>query len=192
MDEQIESLTRQAYNQGRLRWHFDSWRFSPAQSKSRNYDLKIETLDNSVKALLVAIRNVGNLTSQSLDSFERTKGALSEVQFQVGSNLIDRFNAKGGAAQLYMELEKVLEMTNNGIIDSSNWEQGEFILGLNLTIINDPNFLSGYSSRGTITVRLLHGESTPELPEEGLSYYSFVLHDIVVTASAANGTSVLY
>src|SRR5207253_7793370 len=150
---------------------------------------EIETLDNSVKALLVALRDVDDINNVAVDSFRRSSFNLNEVQFQVGSNLIDIFSGQGGGSQLFVELQKVLEFTNNTGISPSNWLSTAFILALNLTIINDPSFLSGYSSRGSIKVKLQYN-SIP--PTNGISYYSYCLHDIVITASAANGTSVLY
>jgi hypothetical protein len=187
VDEQLESLTRQAYEQGRLRWNFESWRMSPFESNSINYDLRIETLDNSCKALLICPRDAARLTDLAVDSFERTKASITDIQYQVGANLLEKFNCQDGGPVPYMELEKMIEHTNNGQITPSNWDSTHFMLALNLQIVHDDSFLSGYSSRGQILVRVTRSAQTPA----SVSYFTFVLHDVIVVASP-DGVQVLY
>jgi hypothetical protein len=192
-NEQTESLMRSAYQQDKLRFHFSSYRHLPFQSQSQVVDMKLDLMDNSINGLLIAMRKAPNLTNKLVNSFERTMGSLTDVQFTIGSNLIDRFNVTDCGAQILAEVEKLLDSSNANTISPAEWSTAygdakKFAIGLHLNTVDDPNVLGGYSGKGAIVVSIRHSASLAE----PIHFSSFVLHDTTIICGASNGTSIVW
>ena len=197
MDEEIEALTRQAYMDGRLKWNVESWRFTPNQSQSQNYDMKIETINNSVKGLLIIPRDATKITSLNADSFSRTADTLSKYQIQYGANLMDRVNCDYNAPAAYTELQKLLDFSNTGVITPYNWhwqgtaskpaDSSKFMIGQNMAVVKDDNFQGGYSGKSQVSVLLEYRDPLPH----PVSYFCYILHDTSITIGQENGVQVI-
>ena len=196
LNESVEALARQAYNQDKLRYHFQNWRAFPAQSQSQVYDMRIECQNKSVDGLIIVPRWANILTDKTVDSYNRTQGSLYEVQYNIGSNLLDRHTCIDGASQILFEVEKCLDASNStnitppecssvyGAAPSPLVTGSKFCLGLHTATIDEDSTMGGYNGKGQLVASLKHSSSLAN----PIHYTSFVLHDVVCYSGASTGT----
>lgn len=196
----VEQLYETAYNADKLSWNLTTFQHYPFQSNSIVDSFRIETVNNSNRCLICIPRLVSRLLDPNVDSFERTAQSLRYVQFSIGSNLLKRYEASGGGAELFMQAQKALDFSNTGQVNAYNFHNdmpnltaaqqavrsSKFILVQDLELSKwDSSILSG-SSKMPITMTLEYGSGIAPT-----QYDCFILSDLQVVCGATIGTRVL-
>jgi hypothetical protein len=197
---EMETLYQSAYQNNRLTFPLTEWRLSPESSDSPVDEKKIETMNNSNRALVIVPRLVSRILNPNVDSFERTAQSLRYVQYQIGSNLLARYDCRNGAAMIMTEIQKTLDWSNNCSITPYNFhcafknltaaeealKSSKFLLVQNLELSRtDESILSG-SARIPITYKVEYSDFIAPT-----SYYSYVLSDGLLTCGKSHGVQYL-
>ena len=197
---EMENLYQSAYLNDRLSFPLTEWRLSPEQSDSPVDELKVETMNNSNRALVIVPRLVSRILNANVDSFQRTAQSLRYIQYQIGSNLLARYDCRNGAAMIMTEIQKTLDWSNNCTITPNNFhcafknlsaaeealKSSKFLLVQNLELSRtDESILSG-SARIPITYRVEYEDFIT-----ATSYYSYVLSDGLLMAGKTRGVQYL-
>ena len=107
--------------------------------------MRIECQNKSIDGLIVVPRDSTILTDRTKDSYTRTQSSMYEVQYNIGSNLLDRHDCTNGATQPLMEIEKLLDNSNANTIIPTDWSSvygssstagSKFMLGLHTATID--------------------------------------------------------
>lgn len=196
----VEQLFEQAYNADKLSWNLTTFTHYPFQSNSIVDSFRIEPVNNSNRSLICIPRLVSRLLDPNGDSFERTAQSLRYCQFSIGSNLLKRFEASGGGAELFMQIQKALDFSNTGQVNAYNFHNdmpnltaaqqavrsSKFMIGLSTELsLWDDSILSG-SSKMPITMTLEYGNAIAPT-----QYDCYILSDLQLVCGASIGTRVL-
>jgi hypothetical protein len=196
----MERLYQNAYSADKLAYPLTTWTHVPFQSQSLVDAFRVETVNNSNRAIIVIPRLVNRLLDPNVDSFQRTAQSLKYVQISIGSNLLKRYTVDGGAPEIMSQIQKMLDFSNTGSVTPYNFacqlpgltaaqeavKSSKFIIGQSLeTSLFDDTILSG-CARLPITISVEYAS-----PIQPTQYDVFILSDISLQCGATIGSRVL-
>lgn len=197
---QIEALFEQAWQNDKLSYPLTTWTHVPFQSASMVESFRIETLNNSNRCIVVVPRQVSRLLDPNVNSFQRSAGSLRFVQFSLGSNLLKRYQADGGAAELMAQIQKALDWSQTGVVTPYNYhcqlqgltaaqdalKSSKFAIFQDLEISKLDEGIQSGSSRIPVTLTLEYAA-----PIQNTQYDIFILSDVQLICGQSVGTRVL-